>query len=883
MSLPKKYGAVVAICILTMIVAGLAMIGWLFNFQDLQTIFPGATAMRFNAALCFFLSGLAVLIAQKGLPRGKLAVFLLFSAIVLVIGGLTLAQDIFNFNSGIDQLFVVDSTPASYSFPHPGRMAFNASVNFFLFGLALIAFASRRKLIQAISQYLFHTVTILSAVALVGYLYGVSFFRVLFYETSMATSTAIAFFLLSIAASLLNTTVGITKLLTERGIGNSMAKRLYLIIVGMIIVFGVLSGQIRSLRIFSSLDIGVAILAVCFMAVSLLLIWNTANWLNRIDGQRSHAEAELMQLNTELEKRVQRRSEAFRQSEEKYRSLIEQASDAIYLLDLEGKFLDVNASMSILVGYSAAELLGMNIRDIVDPESLKTDPLMRNLNHTARSIIRERIFVRRDGTLFPVEVNVKRFGNDKVLAIARDITDRKRMEKEIREAELKFRTIAERSMVGVYIVQNDKFVYVNPRFGGVFGYEAAELMNTVKVDAIIDDNYKHISLGHLQRRMEGAVDSVHYEVKGKRKNGSANWVEFYGSRADIGGIPTVIGSMIDITERKRAEEELKSSEQKYKLLFESNPMPMWMITKDTQVIIAANKAAAKHYGYTQKELMGMGVVALRLPEDREIQNDGYKIDKDYSSKRDIVRHLKKDGTQMYVQLIVNDIVFEGRPVRLSLTLDITEKLKAEESLKKSEANLQTILKTTDAAYALFDLQLKVISFNQKATQFVETHYGRAPQVDDSLADYFPKERFPQFERYTSEVLNGKSINYEVDYRRDDGSICWYDVKLFPIINSNKEILGLMMALHDITEQKKARESLTDAYMRIQNHIGRIKNMAWKQSHLMRSPLANLKGLTEMLKDNPTEGIVFKHMETELNRMDAIIIEMAHEASAHEEA
>jgi two-component system, sporulation sensor kinase E len=109
------------------------------------------------------------------------------------------------------------------------------------------------------------------------------------------------------------------------------------------------------------------------------------------------------------------------------------------------------------------------------------------------------------------------------------------------------------------------------------------------------------------------------------------------------------------------------------------------------------------------------------------------------------------------------------------------------------------------------------------------------------------------------------------------------VKLFPIINSNKEILGLMMALHDITEQKKARESLTDAYMRIQNHIGRIKNMAWKQSHLMRSPLANLKGLTEMLKDNPTEGIVFKHMETELNRMDAIIIEMAHEASAHEEA
>ncbi len=73
--------------------------------------------------------------------------------------------------------------------------------------------------------------------------------------------------------------------------------------------------------------------------------------------------------------------------------------------------------------------------------------------------------------VFPVEVNVKMFSDDRIMVIARDITDRKKMETDLRDAELKFRTIAEKSMVGVYIVQKGKFIYVNPRFAEVFGYK----------------------------------------------------------------------------------------------------------------------------------------------------------------------------------------------------------------------------------------------------------------------------------------------------------------------------------------------------------------------------------------------------------------------------
>jgi signal transduction histidine kinase len=219
-------------------------------------------------------------------------------------------------------------------------------------------------------------------------------------------------------------------------------------------------------------------------------------------------------------------------------------------------------------------------------------------------------------------------------------------------------------------------------------------------------------------------------------------------------------------------------------------------------------------------------------------------------------------------------MFEGRTVRLSLTDDVTEKLLAEELLKKSEANLQTILKTTDTAYFLFDLELKAQAFNQKAIEFVKQHYYHFPKKGDRLLDFFPIDRFPQFLNFTRVVLRGNSINYEIDYPQADDSVLWYYVRLSPITNDSKETLGMMMALYDITERKKAEHDLKSAYERIQKHVSNIQDMAWKQSHLIRSPLANLKGLAAMLKEDPADNEVLDFIRDELNRMDNIIIEMA---------
>lgn len=870
--------SILNISLVTILAGVVVMIGWVLNIPAFESIIPYFEAMRFNAALCFVLFGIALLLTQRPSSPLNDVIFYFSSALAAAIGLLTVLQDIFHFSTGIDQLFVTDKTIASYSIPFPGRMAFNASASVFILGAGFLTLRIKKKAWVLFSQFNFHAVAILSAVSLIGYLYGVSFFRVFLFKTSMAVHTALLFFILSAGASLLHPNVGITSLFTGKKVGNQMARRLFGLMFIMVILFGSLRIQSHRFSFFSSMNAGVSILAVCFLLFSLLLIWDTARWLNSIDKKRSEAEGEVRRINANLEKLVEERYAAYQKSEERYHTLVEQASDAIFVVDDNGDFIDANASMCKMVGYSKDDLLKMSVAAILVPEELAINPLADRMRDIEYSVVRERNFVRLNGEVFPAEINVKKFDDDRILVIARDITYRKKMEAELRDAELRFRTIADKSMVGVYIVQHGKFVYVNPRFASIFGYEPDELINTVPVDVVFHDDFKKIANENVRKRVAGEVESVHYEAMGLRKNGSTNWVEFYGSRAVLNDVPTILGSMIEITERKKAEEELRSSEQKYRLLFDSNPMPMWMIAKDDQSIIAVNDATAQLYGYTREELINASVLNLRPDADREKQLAGYQSDLSEVSKSSIVRHYKKDGTLMYVQISARDIIFEGRPVRLSMTIDVTEKLKAEESLRKSEANLQTILKTTETAYVLFDMDLKILAFNQKAEEFVKSQYKRTPERGENLSEYLSNIRFPDFATYANEVLTGKSFTYEIDYPQANGSTLWYYVRMVPITNENKEILGLLVAFYDVTERKKAEQHLQDAYDRIQDHIDSIKEMAWKQSHLIRSPLANLKGLTAILKDSPEEKSVFEHIEKELNRMDAILIEMAKEAA-----
>ncbi|MGN6178637.1 MAG: PAS domain S-box protein [Mucilaginibacter sp.] len=440
MELPYKVRNNIIIIGLIVLICGLFIItGWITNAPPLQKLLAFQIAVKFNTGLCFALFGVSLLASQSENKTFN-SLFYVSAALGTTIGLLTFSQELFRFNCGIDTLFIGDKTPVSSILPFPGRMASNSSLDFSLLGIGLLMIKATKRSYRIAAQYLFHLVTTLSAISLIGFLYGVSLFQTLFYITAMPPHTATLFFILSIAASIYNPSLGISQVFTGQLVGNRMARRLFFMLVLVVIFLATLHNGTHEMQLFSSKDIGISLLSVCFLFMSLLLIWNTASWLNKIDIRRQEAESKVTQINAELEKLIEERSA------------------------------------------------------------------------------------------------------------------------ELRETELKFRTIAERSMVGVYIVQGETFVYVNPRFAHVFGYEPAELINVKGlVEKIFHEDQHQMVRENMRLRLAGEVESVHYEVMGKRKDGTKNWVEFYGNAVTIGGEPTIIGSMIDITERKKTEEELKSS------------------------------------------------------------------------------------------------------------------------------------------------------------------------------------------------------------------------------------------------------------------------------------------------------------------------------------
>jgi PAS domain S-box-containing protein len=142
-----------------------------------------------------------------------------------------------------------------------------------------------------------------------------------------------------------------------------------------------------------------------------------------------------------------------------------------------------------------------------------------------------------------------------ICAISRDISERKQFEIKLRESENKFRDLAEKSVVGIYLIQDEMFQYVNPILAQIFGYTVDELIGKKgPADLVLPEDWP-LAKENLQKRISGEVTSIRYEFRGKTKNQTVIYVEAYGTRTVYQGQPAVIGTVLDISERKLAEEE----------------------------------------------------------------------------------------------------------------------------------------------------------------------------------------------------------------------------------------------------------------------------------------------------------------------------------------
>lgn len=252
--------------------------------------------------------------------------------------------------------------------------------------------------------------------------------------------------------------------------------------------------------------------------------------------------------------------EKLQRSEAHYRELFESNPYPMWVFDLDTlAFLAVNDAAILHYGYSREEFLAMTIKDIRPPEEVSR--LQQQIKQmvpgaSASGTWRHR---KKNGEIIVVEISRHTLafsGRNAAMVLANDITDRMRALQALEEEEEKFRALTEQSMAGIYMIDNARFSYVNPRAAEIFGYGVEEVMGHNVRDFIEESDWPQLE-ENMRQRLSGEVASAQYEIRAVRKDGSKAIVGIHGTRATLGGKRIIIGMLQDITEKRRAENTIQ--------------------------------------------------------------------------------------------------------------------------------------------------------------------------------------------------------------------------------------------------------------------------------------------------------------------------------------
>jgi PAS domain S-box-containing protein len=387
-------------------------------------------------------------------------------------------------------------------------------------------------------------------------------------------------------------------------------------------------------------------------------------------------------------RRVQDRLEA---SEGVYRALMDNAIDGICITGQDSTILEANPAAEAIYGRPRADIVGHSFVEFLAPEErdrVRTRfgrMLERGSDHDSV------ILLRPSGERLRADVSASRVKIGKellTLAIIRDVSEGTRAEQALAESERKYRELIEHAPIGIYrSTREGRFLSVNAAFAKELGYTTIE--EVLALDLRRDVYWDPEDRERLFARSEELGGVAAFEVLFKKKDGTPLWVQMDARAVRDAAGKTLYceGFIRNIDDRRRAEEKLRRSEEQYRLLFESNPHPMWVFDAETLCFLAVNDNAVRHYGYTRDEFLRMTIRDIRPSEEAiqvERQFRGREPGDHYRGFSD---HRKKDGTLTPVEVVSHSLDFEGRPAWLALAHDITEQREVERELRRSRERL----------------------------------------------------------------------------------------------------------------------------------------------------------------------------------------------------
>ncbi|MDQ4062373.1 MAG: PAS domain S-box protein, partial [Actinomycetota bacterium] len=513
-----------------------------------------------------------------------------------------------------------------------------------------------------------------------------------------------------------------------------------------------------------------------------------------------------------------------RAREEEYRTTFELAGVGKAQADLEtGHLLRVNRRFCEITGYEPGELLARTFTDITHPEDQNREynGFRRMVRGEIDEYETEKRYVRKDGAVVWVRVNSTAIRDPegrplRAVATIEDITNRKRTEEELKEREELYRLIAANStdMISKHTPEG-VYTYASPACRSLLGYEPEELIGRSAYEFFHPEDLEEIKKAHSLILELPEPYTVSYRVR--RKDGSYIWFET-SSRTiqtlDTGAVQEIIATSRDITERKRMEEEKLQLAEHTKLLLESTDEGIYEV--DLQGMCTfLNRSAAQMLGYEDpEELLGQNMHAVC----HHSHSDGspYPIEACpiYAAFREArgVRvddevFWRRDGSLFPVEYSSYPLVEDGAVKGSIVTfMDITERKRAEEALRKSEERYKALYEDNPFMYFTVDTQGTVLSVNRSGAQ--QLGYTVEELVGLPALNLFHEEDREGVSRYLSTCLRDleRPSSWEARKLRKDGSILWIRENLRIVGGPDGNKIGLLLC-EDITERKQAEEQI----------------------------------------------------------------------------
>jgi PAS domain S-box-containing protein/putative nucleotidyltransferase with HDIG domain len=539
--------------------------------------------------------------------------------------------------------------------------------------------------------------------------------------------------------------------------------------------------------------------------------------------------------------------EAVRSDEERYRALLENANESILIIQ-DWKVTYVNRKFEEVIGFPRQSLAGLNILDLTHPDdrqavSERYQKVMNGEKYSSGAPLRG---MDKDGKVRWADAREIPFiweGKPAMLSMMVDITEQKLAEDALRENEKKYRQLVETIHEGIWVIdKHANTTFVNPRMAEMLGYREDEMIGKPLL-SFMDEPGVALAKQNLDRRQRGVKERHDFEFL--RKDGTRVYASMETSPIldSDGKYAGAIAGVQDVTVRRTAEETLKASEQRYRLMADNITDVIWALDMNLATIYVSPSVMHQR-GYTVEEAMSQPLEQQMSPETlaqiktailEELMVEQTGNADPHRCRTAEGETYRKDGSKLWVEITASFLRDpEGKPAGLmGITRDITERRNAERSLQASEEKYRLLTeKTTDIIWTT-DLSLrstyvspsieKVLGFTpeERLTHDLETQMTPASyaRVQARLQEELSREQKGQYDPE-------RTIRMETEYYHKNGSTVWMENLVSAVRDQEGHIVGVHGVSRDVRDRRQAEEALKNSERRYRLMADNSSDVIW---------------------------------------------------------